>query len=212
MIIFAWLSSRGRFMFLHCVALNKAQIKVPWTQFHDHANSLFLFRIVLSLIGFVIILIPIIFIAILIVISLSNHNFAIGAIIAIVVTGISIFFLSISMIVISAFTTDFIIPIMFLRTVSIRAAWLEFMTILSINKARFFLYCLFQFFISMVIGFILLALAILTCCCACCFFALPYIGTVVLLPVYIFKRSYSLYYFRQYGRQFDVFRNENENP
>ena len=211
-LVFTWLSSRGRFMFIHCVAHNKAEVKIPWAIFREHANSLFLFRIVLGIIGFIVIFLPIIFITILVVISISNHSFAIGAIFGIVFLGLGIFIISICLGLVSKFTTDFVVPIMFLRTVSIRAAWHEFMSVLSINKARFFVYILFQIVITIVIGVLTLALAVFTCCCACCLYLIPYIGTVVLLPIFIFSRSYSLYYLRQYGRQFDVFGNENENP
>jgi hypothetical protein len=38
-----------------------------------------------------------------------------------------------------------------------------------------------------------------------CLFSIPYIGTVILLPVFVFKRAYSLMYLRQYGLEFDVF-------
>jgi hypothetical protein len=34
---------------------------------------------------------------------------------------------------------------------------------------------------------------------------IPYIGTVLLLPVAVFKRSYSIYYLAQYGPPYDVF-------
>ena len=34
--------------------------------------------------------------------------------------------------------------------------------------------------------------------------AIPYIGTVVLLPVAVFFRAYSLEYLSQYGREFTV--------
>ena len=34
---------------------------------------------------------------------------------------------------------------------------------------------------------------------------LPFVGTVLLLPVLLFKRAYSLYYLAQYGPQYDVF-------
>ena len=44
-ILFTWLSSRGRFMFLHCVALNAAQIGVPWTLYGRQGDSLFWFQI-----------------------------------------------------------------------------------------------------------------------------------------------------------------------
>ena len=44
-----------------------------------------------------------------------------------------------------------------------------------------------------------------TCFCACCLMALPFIGTALLLPIHVFKRSYSLLYLRQYGPAFDGF-------
>lgn len=211
MLALAWLSSRGRFMFLHCVAQNKAEVAIPWAQFREHAYSLFLFRIVLGLIGIFVILIPGIITAILVITSIINHKFAAGAILGVIFLGLIIFTISILVAMVSKFTTDFVVPIMFIRTTSVRAAWNEFLSVLSINKARFFIYFLFNILLSMGIGILLLGIVIITCCCACCFFAIPYIGTVVTLPIHIFKRSYSLYYLRQYGQQFDVFVNDSEN-
>jgi hypothetical protein len=56
----------------------------------------------------------------------------------------------------------------------------------------------------MAIGVMILALVLVTCCCAGCLLAIPYLGTVLLLPVLVFKRSYSLYYLAQYGREYDA--------
>src|SRR5262245_4412715 len=53
-VLMTWLSSRGRFMFVHCVALDRAEVREPWRQYAREANSLFWFRLVLGLIGFVI--------------------------------------------------------------------------------------------------------------------------------------------------------------
>ena len=58
-VVLCWLRSRGQFMFVHCVAGNKAEVVVPWNKFARHGNSLFLFRIVLGFIGFLIIGLPI---------------------------------------------------------------------------------------------------------------------------------------------------------
>jgi len=44
-IVLAWLRSRGQFMFLHCVAKNKAEVSIPWTKYSQHGNSLFLFQL-----------------------------------------------------------------------------------------------------------------------------------------------------------------------
>src|SRR4030065_367012 len=58
-LLIAWLNSRGKFMFLHCVAENKSEVKVPWHKFRKHGNSLFLFRIVLGLVGVAVVAVPI---------------------------------------------------------------------------------------------------------------------------------------------------------
>ena len=31
-LVVLWLSSRGKFMFLHCVALDKAEVAEPWSK------------------------------------------------------------------------------------------------------------------------------------------------------------------------------------
>jgi len=58
----------------------------------------------------------------------------------------------------------------------------------------------FQILLGMAIGIIVFVAVIITCCIAGCLTILPYIGTVVLLPVLAFKRSYSLYFLAQSDR------------
>ena len=209
-LVFKWLSSRGQFMFLHCVALNKAEVTIPWKKFQQHANSLFLFRIVLGLISFIVIALPL-FLAIGFIITMIANSEDIVIIVLIgisagifIITGVIIFG------IINQFTMDFVVPIMFLRTTSCMAGWREFKKILSVNKARFLLYILFHIVIGIAIGSIVLIGFCVTCCC-CCLGLIPYISTVILLPLFVFKRSYSLLYLRQYGLQFDVFHQETEN-
>src|ERR1035438_1307093 len=62
-LLILWLSSRGRFMFLHCVALDKAEVAEPWNKFEREANSLFWFRLVVGLFGMVVMLPLLAFIA-----------------------------------------------------------------------------------------------------------------------------------------------------
>ena len=209
-LVFIWLSSRGRFMFLHCVAENKAEVKVPWTKFRQHANSLFLFRIVLGLIGFAAIGLPLLLAVGCIVMITAGNGLSVIGVLGIVMIVLVIVAISISLFLVGKFTTDFVVPIMFLRTTNCVAGWREFLTILSLNKARFALYILFQIVIGLAIGAIVLTAVFVTCCCAACILALPYIGTVLMLPVLVFKRAYSLLYLGQFGPEFDVFGPETE--
>jgi len=76
---------------------------------------------------------------------------------------------------------------------------------LSARKGVFCLYILFQIVIAIAVGAIVLTAGLVTCCCAWCLLAIPYIGTVVFLPVLVFKRAYSVCFLRQFGPEFDVF-------
>jgi hypothetical protein len=205
-IVCLWLSSRGKFMFLHCVAENKAEVKVPWHKFRNQGNSLFLFRLVVGLISFisVILLVGIMVIPIVLLTKGAAYT-APSMIAAIVLLVLVLVSVVIVFSLIFKFTEEFVVPVMYLRGSMCMDAWSEFWSILRINKARFALYILFQIVIAMAIIAIILALALVTCCCACCFMVIPYIGTVFLLPILVFGRSYSLYYLAQYGREYNVF-------
>jgi hypothetical protein len=211
-LLIAWLNSRGRFMFLHCVATNKAEVSIPWHKFRKQGNSLFLFRIVLGIISLVVVVVPVIGIIVLGIMMVSGSAPGIVSIPGIIILGLIIFILSILLFLVKKFTFDFVVPIMFLRMASCTACWREFMIILSANKLRFALYLLFQIVIVFVIGAIKMIGFCIGCClcCASCLLLIPYIGTVILLPVLVFERAYSLCYLQQFGPEFDVFRTEIE--
>jgi hypothetical protein len=205
-IVCLWLSSRGKFMFLHCVAENKAEVKLPWHKFHNQGNSLFLFRLIVGIIAFVSIALFLGMMAVPIVLLARGSSYAAPALIAgIVLLALIAISLGIVFGIILKFTEDFVVPIMYLRGYQCVDAWNEFRSLLTGNKGKFTLYILFQIVIAIAIGIIILALVCVTCCCAGCIMAIPYIGTVLLLPVFVFSRSYSLYYLAQYGRGYDVF-------
>jgi len=204
----AWLAYLGsRFMFLHCVAENKSEVKIPWHKFRKHANSLFLFRLVLYIISFFIVAVPILGIIFFIIMIVTESLPGVASIPGIIIFGLILFTLAIALFLIKKFTFDVVVPIMFLRTTSCVAGWREFMAVLSSNKGRFTLYILFQIVISIAIGAIIFVVFCIGCCLCCVSLLLliPYINTVILLPLFVFKRSYSLYYLRQFGPGFDVF-------
>jgi hypothetical protein len=192
------------------VATNKAEVAVPWHKFRQQGNSLFLFRIVLGIIGFLVVVVPIIGIVVLVIMMISGSAPGVVSIPGIIILGLTIFTLSILLFLVKKFTYDFVVPIMSLRMAGCTAGWREFMTILSANKLRFALYLLFQIVIKIVIGAMVgIGVCIGCClCCASCLLLIPYIGTVILLPVLVFTRAYSLYYLQQFGPEFDVFRTE----
>jgi hypothetical protein len=203
-LVFLWLSSRGKFMFLHCVALDRAEVVAPWEKFAREANSLFLFRVVLGLIGLVLTLPLVVCIIVPVVrMVMRGEPDAAGIMIAV---GLFLFLLAVAILfaLIRKFTMDFVVPILFLRGGKCLAAWREFLGLLKRHAGQFILYILFQIVLSMAIGILVLAVLLVTCC-FCCLALLPYVGTVVLLPVLVFQRAYSLYFFAQFGPGHDVF-------
>ena len=203
-VVVMWLSSRGQFMFLHCVAENKAEVKIPWHKYRSQANSLFFFRVILLVLSLVCFAILAGMTIMLLVISRKSHSNA-GFIFIAIFSGLLAMPLVIVFAIINKFTKDFVVPVMYLRNCTCLNAWREFLTLLANNKGMFTLYILFQIVIAMAISTILMAAFCLTCCIAGCFMAIPYLGTVLLLPVFVFKRSYSLYYLKQHGPAYDVF-------
>jgi hypothetical protein len=204
-VLLLWLSSRGKFMFLHCVALDKAEVEVPWRKFAGAANSLLRFRIVLWLIGMLLIL-PVLGLAAIVILRMALRGEAdVAGVGTALVLVLAFVFLALGLTVIRKFMMDFVVPIMFLRGGTCLAAWREFCALLLANAGDFALYILFQIVLTMAIGIIVLLAILATCCIAGCLMLLPFLGTVLLLPVLVFKRAYSLYYLAQYGPLYDVF-------
>ncbi len=210
-VLILWISSRGRFMFLHCVAQNKAEVKVPWHKYRAQANSLFFFRLVFGIVGAVIVLL---IIGASAVGAIAAHaNRAIPLMVLAIAIGILLLIpVIIVLAVIGKFTEDFVVPIMYRQTTGCLEGWSRFMSILTQHFGSFVLYLLFQIVLGMAIGMLVLAVIIVTCCIAGCILAIPYLGTVLLLPVLVFTRSYSLYFLRQFGPEFDVFPQNTQPP
>jgi len=188
-LLFIWLNSRGKFMFLYCVALDRAEVQEPWRRYAGAANSLFCFRIVLGLIGMAIIL-PLVVLIILSTLPMALHdawNFAgvmaiIGLVMCMGLVGVFLF-------LVRKLTMDFVVPIMYLRQNRCLDAWREFWKLLRTHSGDFVLYLLFQIVIAIVIGVMVLAVVLVTCCIAGCLLLMSYIGPVFFLTFLVFRRS-----------------------
>lgn len=205
-VLVLWLNSRGKFMFLHCITKNKAEVKVPWQKYSRAGNSLFLFKLAAGVIVFILIALlagSIIFGIVL----LRGSGGQVGWL-GVPAIAISVLFLIPITIVVTLFfkfINDFVVPIMYINGCTCVEGWHQFWELLKLNKWNFTLYILFQILIGIVIGTIIIAAVCMTCCIAGCLMVIPYIGTVVLLPVLVFARSYSLYYLGQYGLAYNAF-------
>ena len=109
-LLFLWLSSRGKFMFLHCVALNKAEVSEPWRRFAQEGNSLFLFRLGLGLLGWVLTLPMAALIAVMIYRMVQHGGPDVAGILGAVGLGLALIGLAMVLALIGKLTTDFVVP------------------------------------------------------------------------------------------------------
>jgi len=135
----------------------------------------------------------------------SRQSLRIGAMAGLIALALGLILVAICFALVRKFTLDFVVPVMSLRTSSCLAGWREVRSLILANGLTFTLYVLFQIVLKLAIGMGVFAIILLTCCTAGCLLAIPYVGTVLLLPVLVFKRAYSLCFLRQFGVEYDVF-------
>ena len=208
-LVFMWLKSRGQFMFLHCVAENKGEVVKPWKQYAQQANSLFLFKVILSLLGTVaslVFIVPLVFI----IISFAKTDFKIFAaagVVPAIFIALGFIVLVIALTVVNTLTKDFVVPIMRLGSCTVTEGWRRFWALCKPNIGTFVLFLLFLIAVNIVLGIIAL-IVVVGACCLCCvgiIFMIPYIGTVAMLPLIVWRRAYSALFLAQFGPEFDVF-------
>ena len=150
-LVVMWLSSRGRFMFLHCVALNAAEVQVPWVRFAPEADSLFLFRLVISLISLGVML-PLVGGLLLVVMrmvfreAVSPGGLLLAVALVLVMIAVGIVFW-----IIGRLTRDFVVPLQFLRRSRCLDAWRELGGLLRGNLGNLVLYFLFRIVLAIAI-------------------------------------------------------------
>jgi len=207
--VFIWLSSRGAFMFLDNVVLKQAQVAKSWREYRKEGNSIFIWRILFSILIFVLI----IFLAgavILSVILWKSQAFTEFPIFLIVVLGILFLFVILASIYISMFLNNFVIPIMYQRKIRVLQAWKIFLNLFRENIGHFLLYGLFLLVLYIGLGIGIVIAGVLTCCIGFLLIIIPYVGSVVLLPVSYTFRAYGLEYLAQFGPEFEIFPKEAE--
>src|ERR1700704_3905294 len=197
-VVFAWLRARGRFMFIDCVVKNRGAIAEPWREFKREANSFFLFSLLvgLSLFGFVAILsLPFMLPIVRGVTFLHLHDtYLIGMI---------ILWAAVSLLLIIAWAVivHFMIMIMYCRRCRALEGLRIALNLIANHPGEITLYCLF--WIVLAIGAV--TIGGIATCATCCLALIRYVGTVILLPLYVCLRSFGPLFLRQFGPDYDAF-------
>ncbi len=206
LLVFAWLRARGRFMFVDCVVKNRGVIAQPWREFRKEGNSYFLFSLVVAMI--VTILLAAAAIPVLLPIIRSGwarpqlHDIYLICMIALWAAALAL------LVVAWGLVSHLMIAIMYRRHCSAGEGFRAALALIGNFPGEITLYCLFWIALTIGAAVASCVLILSTCCIA----LLPYIGTVIMLPIFVVLRGFGLCFIRQFGPDYDVWSANVEAP
>ncbi len=201
-ILFLWLRSRGKFIFLNNVVNDRTEISRPWQMFKQHGHSLFLWNLVFALIGLAVLALLVLALVFSIFKPLLHGQSFGGLWPAVALNAVVWVVVGIVFGYIARFLEDFVVPIMYNEDKTATEAWTKFVVLFQARPGAFLWYGVCYALWSVVASVWIVAVLLLTCCLAGCLMLIPYVGTVVVLPVIVFLRCLSLEYLGQYGAEF----------
>jgi len=196
-LVLMWVKARGVFVFTDCIVRNRAAIKEPWREFRREGNSLFLF--ILGLTAVILAIVAVIVAACFLVVSLAHLSRQQRGI-ALVSVGVLGFCVYICVVVTVGLIGYFMPMVMYRRRCLSMEAFKVVANLVWQDPGAFTLFALFG--ILLIMGWLMVASVVM--CATCCIALLPYVGTVFLLPVFVWLRSFGLLFFRQFGPDCDV--------
>lgn len=199
-LLFVWLSSRGQFLLLDGVVRDRAAVVEPWGEYRREGNSLFRFAAVFQGLFGVLVICAVGVALLLAWNDLDRGRFEVGSVVALVLGGGLVLLLSVGGALVGMLLADFVVPAMYARRLNVMAAWrVTLDEVLRPHLGAVVLYVLMRIAIAVVLGVVTLGLLCGTLGLACCLLMIPYVGSVVLLPITVFKRTYSLEFLEQLG-------------
>lgn len=207
-VVLTWLSSRGKFMFLDNVVRDKAEVVKPWNDYSREGNSLFVWRFVYGFIVFILVMASLAFSVVVVVNLFTEYNELSTRVFTIMGLILQFLILVIITAYISLFLNDFVVPIMYKYKINTTQAWSKFLPIMSQHLGHFVLYGLFIFVLMTLVVFSVILFGLFTCCMGFLFLLIPYIGSVLMLPVSYTFRSFSVEFLEQFGEEFSIFPKE----
>ena len=202
LVLLYWLGARGQFMFLDNVVRNRGAIAWPWSYYARQANSLFLFYLIVGFtaIAFVILVFGGLA-AIVAVPLLIHHQTATWSDIGFfIILGLVYIFFVIAFSIVLFIFRELGVPLMFRHGLMAPAAFREVMNLVKQHPGNIAIFVLLRMAIFMGVAI----LSLIICCATCCIGALPYIGTVFLLPILVYVKCFTLDCLAQFGPQYDV--------
>ena len=197
-VVCQWLGSRAQFMFLDNVVNDRGRVAEPWGRYRTHGNRVFVFHLLLNLAGLVLMGGGLYLGWTRSRLDLGDLTFGLETLKALLLALSVLVPLGLVMMVISLLLRDFVVPVMYLRGCTVAegfgVVWNELM---PGNGGSFVLFYLMKLILWVAAACLILLGSCLTCCLA----GLPYVSSVVFLPVFVFFRAYSLHFMAQAGAE-----------
>lgn len=211
-IVLIWLSARGTFMFIDNVVRDSVEVAKPWREYQKEGNSLFVWRLLLGLGAFVT------FGAVIAVFFAQGAalyeagvrpELPIGFLVGL---GLIMFALAIIWGYIHLFLKNFVAAQMYRDRISCGQAWKVFLGVFGKAPFHFIGYGILIFLLIIAFVFAVVVAGLITCCIGWILLAIPYISTVVTLPIWYTYRGFSLEFLAQFGPEYDVFKRQEQGP
>lgn len=200
-VLLTWLSSRARFMLLDGVVQNRGALGVPWREYRREGNSLFRFRFLLGLISTLALTM---IVGMVLLINRGDWRegvFSVRALAVMVVASFLFVAWLLLMQLITMLLMDFVVPVMYVHRLPVLPAGKRVIkTLLREHPGSLVLYLLARFLLNSVLATLSMLLIVLTCFIG----AIPYIGSVILLPLTIFQITYPLAFLEQLGPEWRI--------
>ena len=211
-IIFSWLSSRGKFMFLDNVVWNRARVAAPWYEYRNEANSFFLWTFVWGLLILALIIVYLFYVFLYLQKLYESSGNSHALILPAILAGLVFFLISIINLFIFTLLKDFVVPIMYRDRVTTWRAIQKFFPTFTASFFHFVGYELFLVGLWILIAIGIMIAGCVTCCCGFLVLLIPYINAVALLPISYAMRAFSVEFLEQFGPEYRIFPNPDVNP
>jgi hypothetical protein len=196
-VLVIWFSSRAKLMFVESVIWDRVDVGAQWARAAELGMSLSKFRLALGFGGWLLFLCSLGAAAVVALPDFrSGDFFGTRALIGYLILGGSALFIGLPLAVVSALLDDFVVPLMVIRNARVRQAWAICRAeVLAGNIGGIMLFYLLR----VGLAFAIAIAAMVISCVTCCLTAIPYVGTVIMLPIFVFSRAYPLYYLEGLG-------------
>jgi hypothetical protein len=188
-LVLTWVFSRGAFVFLDDVLTARVRIVDPWKRFARQGDSLFLWRLLLAFLA-VLVLGVVLLCWIPMLLALRRGESpgpdAWGPGIVGTVVAVPIF---LALAVVQILLHQFVVPLMWAHGLRANDAWRRFLPVLRDHLGAFVVYVLLLIGLAIAALAAILVFGAATCCCGLCLLAVPYVGSVITLPITVTLRA-----------------------